>query len=332
MLVISATGDEWGVAGMPGSFNAGSSQLGSDCSACQGKRGGPLDRIPVFWKLARVVMLGMLLLALLAACGEQAGALDKLFPSADALAGWTADGVVALFDSENLYDLVDGQADAYFVYEFERAAVQNYRNAEGATLRVTLWQLATPEDAFGLYTSTVFGAPVAIGNDGDAVSGRRIAFWQNRYFAELFAFPAIPDADLRDSARAVSLNLPTGGERPELLDLLPEQGLVARSILFFHQEISVQDRLWLGGENVLGLGPETGAVLAQYEIGTAQAQLLLAKYPSETAAGAGAAALSDAGVGGLAAADTRGDLLAAVFGEIDGPAAAKLLAEALDSQ
>jgi hypothetical protein len=239
---------------------------------------------------------------------------------------------VETFDRESLFDLVNGQAEAYFVYGFEQAAVQNYRNTTNATLRVTLWQLDTPEDAFGLFTTSVFGAPVGIGNDGDAISGRRIAFWQSRYYAELFAFPVISDAELRALAHAVSANLPTGGERPGLLDRLPAQGLIARSMVFFHQEVSIQDRLWLGGENLLGLGPETSGVLAQYDIGAAQAQLLLVQYPNAEAAEVGLAALDASGANGLAAASTRGDLLGAVFGEAAAPAAIDLLAQGLDNQ
>jgi hypothetical protein len=281
--------------------------------------------------LARAAVLGLLLLVFLAGCGRQPGAIDEFFPEADVPTGWTPTGALEVFDSESLYDLVNGQAEAYFAYGFEQAAVRNYQNAANATLRVTLWQLGTPEDAFGLFTTTVFGSPANIGNDGDTVSGRRIAFWQSHYYAELFASAAISDAELQALASAVSANLPSGGEGPELVDRLPAQGLIGRSTVFFHQEISIQDRLWLGSENVLGLSPETSGVLAQYDIGTARAQLLLVQYLSAEAAEAGLAALDAAGTSGLAAASTQGAMLGAVFGEIDAPAAADLLARGLDN-
>jgi hypothetical protein len=159
---------------------------------------------------------------------------------------------------------VDGQAEAFFAYGFEQVAVRRYENAEGAVLRVEVWQLATPADAYGLFTASITGTPAAIGNDGDADPGRRLAFWQDRYTVHVRARQELDDADLWGFGEAVSAALPEGGERPALVDRLPPDGLVERSAIFFHEEISIQSDLWLGGENLLGLGLETDGVLARW--------------------------------------------------------------------
>jgi len=129
-------------------------------------------------------------------------------------------------------------------------------------------------------------------------------------------------------AEAVSAALPEGGERPALVGRLPPAGLVERSAIFFHQEISIQDQLWLGGANLLVLSPETDAVLARYAVGGAVARLLLVQYPDAEAASAGLAALEDSQINGLVTADVRDNLLGAVFGEVDAVTADKLLSEA----
>jgi hypothetical protein len=110
---------------------------------------------------------------------------------------------------------------------------------------------------------------------------------------------------------------------------LPPDGLVERSAIFFHEEISIQNELWLGGENVLGLGPETNGVLARYDVDGAAARLLLVQYPDAQAASAGLAALDTAPVNGLVDAGARDNLLGAIFGEIDEAAAGALLAGVL---
>ena len=272
-----------------------------------------------------------LILLVLVGCGGKAMSLAGAFPGADAIPGWTSSGEVEVFDRENLYDLVDGQADAFFVYGFEQVAVRNYENAEGAALSVEIWQLATPADAYGLFTASIAGEPAAAGNDGDADPGRRWIFWQDRYYVQVRARQALDDADLRHFAEAVSAALPSGGERPALVDRLPAGGLVERSPLFFHEEISIQDRLWLGGENLLGLSPDTDGVLARYDAGGAVVRLLLVQYPDAQAALAGQAALESGQISSLVAAATRDDLLAAVFGEADQPTANALLSQALDN-
>jgi len=274
--------------------------------------------------------LALLLLALLAAgCRREPAGLEDLFPEAGALVGWKPAGQVEVFDRETLYDLVNGQAESFFAFGFERAAVRSYEGAAGATLRITVWQLAAPADAYGLFTASRSGVPADVGNEGDADPGRRVIFWQDRYLADLFASPALPEADLLALAQAASARLPSGGERPALTDRLPAGGLVPRSEVFFHQEISIQGTLWLGGENLLGLSPQTDGLLARYERGGAAVWLLLVLYPDAEAASAGLAALEGGQVGGLVAAGVQDGLLGAAFGQADAATAGELLSEAL---
>jgi len=279
----------------------------------------------------------LILVLLLAGCSkdEKPFSLTDAFPGADAFPGWTlaGEGEVRLFDRENLYDLVNGQADAFFVYGFEQVGLQDYENGKGVMLSVEVWQLGTPADAYGLFSASISGAPVALGNDGDGEPGRRLAFWQDRYYVRVRARQSLPDAELQGFAGAVSEALPSGGERPALVDRLPDKGLLERSVVFFHQEISIYDRLWLGGENLLGLGPETDGVLANYDdVGGVGAQLLLVQYPDAEAASAGLAALESGGVDGLLTADVRNDVLGVVLGRADVAAASALLAAALDNE
>lgn len=281
-------------------------------------------------EVAGTWLLVCLFVVLLAGCGGPPAGLAEMFPEAETLAGWTVTGEVEVFDHENIFSLVNGQSDAFFAYGFEQAAVRNYEDAAGTTLRITIWQLATPADAFGLFSTDARDTAVDIGNEGHIEPGQRLVFWQARYYVDLFAYPPLSDAQaLPAFARATSANLPSGGERPALVDRLPVDGLHGRNAVFFHEEISIQDRLWLGGENTLGLGPETNGVLARYDVDGAEAQLLLVQYPSAEAASAGLVALQNANIDSLAASDVRNDLLGAVLGEIDESAAESLLSDAL---
>ncbi len=242
---------------------------------------------------------------------------------------WMPQGDPELYGIENLYDLVDGQADAYFVYAFEQVAVRTFENASGDTLRVEIWRTATASDAYGLYSAYRSGTPVAIGNEGDSDPGRRLGFWQDRYNLRLFAFQPVPDGELRAFAEALANELPTGGEKPELVSSLPLDGLDERSVLFFREQLTLQNYLWLAGENLLGLGSTTEGVLARYQMDDVVFQLLLVQYPDADASGARLAALQSMPPDDLLVADQRGDLLGAVFGVGDETSARNLLSQAL---
>jgi hypothetical protein len=255
--------------------------------------------------------------------------LTDAFPGAGSVAGWTPDGGLEVYDSETIFHLVNGQADFFFVYGFEQVAVRRYKDAGEIVLDIHIWQVAKDASAYGLFSASVTGEPVAIGNEGDTDPGRRLIFWQDRYVAQLFSRKSIPDADLQAFGKAISAALPTGGERPALVDRLPADGLVPRSGLFFHEELSIQNEIWLGGENILGLSPDTDGVLGRYEIDGATVRLLLVEYPDAGEASAGLAALQGGEIEGLVASGANGNLLGAVFGMMDVATASRLLEEAI---
>ncbi|HOU11478.1 MAG TPA: hypothetical protein PKZ84_00025 [Anaerolineae bacterium] len=274
------------------------------------------------------------LLLFMTGCGQKttptpaAVSLRDVFPGDNVIPGWTRDGDLETYNNDTLYDMVDGQADAFFAYNFEQVAVQSYAG-EDTVLRIEIWQLATPADAYGLFTRNRSGDPADIGNEGDTDRGRRLAFWQDRYYAQVRGRQTLEDATLRAFAEAVAAALPTGGETPALMTKLPPTGLVPRRAIFFRQEISIQDEIWLGGENILGLTTDTYGVLAHYTLNGAPALLLMVQYPDASAASAGLSALTTAQVDGLLVADANNALLAAVFGDADPTAAANLLTAAL---
>ena len=282
-------------------------------------------------KLIRFSLLWMILFV--AGCGQKATtpaavSLRDVFPGDNAISGWTRDGDTETYNSDTLFDLVNGQADAFFAYNFEEVAVQSYVG-EDTVLRIEIWQLATPADAYGLFTRNRSGEPADVGNEGDTDPGRRLAFWQGRYYAQVRGRQALADTTLRTFADAIIAALPTGSETPALIGQLPPEGLVVRSAIFFRQEISIQDELWLGGENILGLTTDTEGVLARYTVNGDPVHLLMVQYADADAASAGLAALNGADVEGLLAADVNDALLAAVFGDANPAVAADLLVDAL---
>ena len=279
------------------------------------------------------VLIGLTSLVLLATgCApatHEVSTLTNALPGPDIVSGWAPEGDVQAFSVDTLFDLVNGQAESYFAYGFEAAADGRYRGPQSAVLRIEIFRLASPDDAFGLFSVSVAGEPIAIGADGDTDPGRRLAFWQDRHYVRIVAPQPVADADLMAFGQAVAGALPPGGQPPELVSALPTTGLVPLTIRFFHQELSIQNWLWLGGDNVLGLDAGTDGVLADYERDSETAKLLLVVYPKADQATTALQVLESRAPSGLVVAEVRGRKLGAVFGNLAGSTAGDLLNEAL---
>jgi hypothetical protein len=196
-------------------------------------------------------------------------------------------------------------------------------------LHVEIWQFADPADAYGVYTISRSVVTAGIGIDGSTTPERRIAFWQDRYYVHVSVTEKQPQGDLESFAKAVSKSLPTGGDRPALLQRLPADGLTPNDAIYFHLEITIQNEIYLGGTNKLGLGPKTNGLLAHYTLAGQNASLLLIEYPDAQAAAAGLQGLQSAQVDKLVASQTSKNLLGAVVGTVDATTAKGLLDQAL---
>jgi len=248
----------------------------------------------------------------------------EALPAADVVPGWQLVEAAKTFIPDTLFDFMDGAADLYFTYGFQELAVGLYRDAQDRAVQVEVYRTATDADAYGLFGYNAFGEAERIGVDGELESGSRLAFWQARTYVQIVARQQVQDEVLRAFAHAVSAALPEGGERPALVAALPTGGLAAGNVRFFREKMALDNLLWLGADDPLGLGPDTQGVVARYEVGGQPADLLLLAYPDAARAEAGLAGLRSAGIETLAGARVEGATLGAAFGS---GAAAGLLDE-----
>ncbi len=244
--------------------------------------------------------------------------------------GWKAQEEPKSFNKDTLFELMNGQSDAFFVYGFEKAAVQRFDSAAGVNLVVSVFQVDTPASAYGLFSVNRDAQPLSAGNEGSTSPGRRLSFWQARYFVQMTALKPVPEDDLLAAALAVAAGLPKGGEKPALMGVLPADGLAGEPFpLFFHQELTIQDRVWLGGENKLGLGLDTDGVLARYNLGGQPVELMVIDFPDAARAEQALKALQAGDQEDYLASELKGRRMAAVFGEAEKTAAEELAAEAV---
>jgi hypothetical protein len=248
------------------------------------------------------------------ASAEETLPANVLPSAADFPPGWQPDGDAKRYDSETLFDFMNGAADLYFTYGFESLTVGQYIDNEGRSLQVEVYGTASDADAYGLFTYNSYGEPLDLGLDGELDSGYRLAFWQGRHYVQIASREAVEDDVLLVFGQAVALALPQGGQRPSLIDGLPQEGLVPGSVRFFREKMALDNLLWLGSDDVLGLGADTGGVVARYERDGQALDLLLVSFPDAQRAEQARAGLESASLDNLRAVGVSGRMVAVLFG------------------
>jgi hypothetical protein len=203
---------------------------------------------------------------LMAASGPPSGPSDpsKLLPGE--MNGWAPVGADGIYDSQSLYDLIDGGAEVYRALNVRRVVSRRYEKEGAPTVIVDLFDMGSSRDAFGAYRHDMReGEDVGIGQESELL-GSSLSFWKDRFFISIVPFD--DREDLRQTVlelgRSIAAAIPREGEKPGLVKLLPPGGLMEDQIHYFHDWPLLGTHLFISEDNLLNLNRRTEGILARY--------------------------------------------------------------------
>lgn len=177
----------------------------------------------------------LIVISVFIAFAVQAGVSDYL-PSPDFEDGWTYDFEPEIYTPDNLFDYINGEAELYLDYDFVRLATASYKQKadESLTFTVDVYNMGTPLNAFGIYSS--YRRPnLTFADIGEqaTISELNIRFYKGQYFVQLNA--GTLDKAVKDIMRMVAERVAEGipsMDQPEELGLLPEEHRVPHSLKY----------------------------------------------------------------------------------------------------
>jgi len=198
----------------------------------------------------------------------------RALPAPACGAGWGLDGKPAVYDRETLSDHIDGEAELFIPYGFESMAYARYaQGTNGFDLEV--YRMGSLLDAFAMFAGYRPDGAVALAAGGEgAVTSSQLFFYQGRYFVRLQSTGAVDagEAALSACARAVSVGLPAGGERPKEPALLDVPEVVKVSVRY-------------SATSLLGYDFLPRGMMADALVGGDTVRLFVVLAPSPAAAG-----------------------------------------------
>jgi hypothetical protein len=255
--------------------------------------------------------------------GASPPALEGAAARLPAQAGlWTRPASARRITAETIFDYMDGGGELYLAYRLDYLDVLEYKASDpsAGTVLVEVYQMKSPDDAFGLLSTDWTAEPIATGEERsptaaggiDAVPIRHALYgagllrlWSGNLYARVLA--SRETAVARDAVLTIGRALVGGGGAslpPALLHAIPRDAVAtppweagpgaplrADRTCFFRSHLVLNSQYFLASQDILSLGTRVAAATTEYmpsRPGGRPTRLILVEYPSPEAAAAAA--------------------------------------------
>jgi hypothetical protein len=252
-------------------------------------------------KMHRILLLAGVLLIIIAGCAKQgikdaapltksaihtSASADDLVNIADfsdnPVANWKLASPVQIYDKKTIFDYIDGAAEIYFAYDFNKVASAEYKN-EQTSIIIDVYEMLSPDSAFGIYSLNRYQDAnyVNIGNEG-LLTGTSLDFWKGKYYCKTYCFDQslVYQKDVSEFANRIALKIKEPGEEPAIIKKLMPKDLIAKSAKYFTRKLGLDNIHFVADENVLELSGETKGIVADYNLSGNRYPLFIIEYPS----------------------------------------------------
>lgn len=199
------------------------------------------------------------------------------------VSNYKSDGKDQFYDRNTTFRYMDGAAELYRSYGFKLLMVRRYMKAGHPPIIVELFDMGSPEDAFGVFSFETEGEEVRVGQGSD-YGGGLLRFWKGKFFVNVYAEQEASSTrrDVLEMGNTIANAIKQEGQRPKLINDLPREDFVERSIRYFHHYQGLNYHYFVSHQNILHLGKETNAVFASYFPPPTKVKtfLLLIQYPT----------------------------------------------------
>ena len=195
--------------------------------------------------------------------------------------GWKRAGEAVPYAGRAIFSYMDGAGEVFLAFNFKRLAVQRFERGGHPAIVAEVYEMGTPEDAFGIFAWDRQDPDAAIGQ-GSEFGGGLLRFWKGRYFVSVYGEGEGKEQEqavLEVGRKIASLIVEEGGP-PRLLETLPKERRAEGSVRFVRSHVLLNQRCFVSNENILGLASDTEAIFARYDLGKERTFLLIVAYPT----------------------------------------------------
>jgi hypothetical protein len=177
---------------------------------------------------------------------SEAATMESLFPK-NLADDWTLREAPETYTKETLFEHIDGQADLFLQYGFEKSVFAVYRkvNSSDDKIDADIYDMGNSLQAFGAFSRfRQEEKPAGIGLDS-YLDDRYAIFYKGKYFVVLQATDSIPSA-LKQLAQGIASKITDNSASPKEIGYFPKSGLIPGSIEYYANGLLGHDYLKRG--------------------------------------------------------------------------------------
>jgi hypothetical protein len=140
--------------------------------------------------------------------------------------GWSVAGEDKLFDTETIFDYINGAGEIYRAYNFRSLLARQYSREGQPNIIADLFDMGSAKDAYGIFSHSLEEEDVSIGQ-GATYMGGLLSFWKDRFFVSLYAEEETEEAKeaLFSLAKEVAVSIKDEGQIPDIISFFPPENL-----------------------------------------------------------------------------------------------------------
>jgi hypothetical protein len=161
--------------------------------------------------------------------------MESLLPK-DIPEGWGLIDGPRTYTKKTLFNHIDGQAELFFKYGFQKSVFAIYQNGENSNnqIEIDLYDMGNTLHAFGVFSRfRAEGQGMGVGLDS-YLDDHSALFYKGKYFIMLYSTESNPST-LKQFAMTVSSKISDPSPPPREIGYFPKSGLKPGSIQYFSE-------------------------------------------------------------------------------------------------
>jgi hypothetical protein len=186
------------------------------------------------------------------------------------------------YDRDTLFEYINGGAELYLSYDFDRLESRTYTRKDQPDIEVDVFDMKSSRNAFGVFSHAREIVDFSYGQGSQYTEGL-LLFWKGKYFVSILASPETPEAKdtVHELARRIESAISDTGPLPDILAVLPRDGLIEESLRYFFHYIWLNSHYFIADENILNIDEDCEALLAAYKREGGRTFLVVVRYGGE---------------------------------------------------